>query len=134
MDLTRLLKDFTRRAVTYSEVSVPLLQISTPHACKFNHFKKAQRLSRQDMSITSLCEYGSTVVPANKLKFILANRKESEMVNNFIKYVEFKCKATITAKQVTVPKNQCGFLRAFSRTVRIMNLILISHLYISLRM
>lgn len=60
------------------------------------------------MSITSLCIYGSTTIPANKLKFSLANRKEGEMVNNFIKYVEFKYKATITAKQVTVPKISVG--------------------------
>lgn len=51
------------------------------------------------------------------------------MVNNFIKYVEFKYKATITAKQVIVPKIS-GFLCVFSRTVRIMSLIPISHIYI----
>lgn len=38
----------------------------------------------------SLCEYGSTIAPANKLKFSLANRKEGEMVDNFIKHVECK--------------------------------------------
>lgn len=30
------------------------------------------------------------IICANKLKFSLANRKEGEMVDNFIKHAEFK--------------------------------------------
>lgn len=40
-------------------------------------------------TLSPLCEYGSTTAPGDKLTFSLANRKEGEMADNFIRHVEF---------------------------------------------